>query len=73
MSDLTTEEIKNITDQLVALRKKLLSNGATALNPTAEWSALRKEISLLDKKLNADAKTKRDASAADLKSHDPRP
>jgi hypothetical protein len=66
MSDLTTEEIKNITDQLVALRKKLLSNGATALNPTAEWSALRKEISFLDKKLNADAKTKRDASEAGL-------
>jgi len=66
MSDLTTEEIKTITDQLVSLRKKLLSNGATALNPTAEWSALRKEISFLDKKLNADAKTKRDASEAGL-------
>ena len=59
--DLTIAEIREITEQLIALRKKLLSNGATALSPTAEWSALRKEISLLDKKLNADAKAKRDA------------
>ena len=58
--DLTTTEITEITEKLIALRKKLLSNGSTALNPTAEWSALRKEISLLDKKLNADAKAKRD-------------
>ena len=59
--DLTVDEIREITEQLIALRKKLLSNGSTALSPTAEWSALRKEISLLDKKLNADAKAKRDA------------
>ena len=58
MSDLTTAEIKKITDHLVALRKKLLSNGATALTPTAEWTALRKEIALLNRKLNADAAAK---------------
>jgi hypothetical protein len=73
MSDLTTTEIKKITDQLVALRKKLLSNGVTALNPTAEWSALRKEIALLNKKLNADMAAKRHASEVKLEPADPNP
>ena len=65
MSGLTPEQIKKITDELVVLRKELLSNGATALNPTAEWTALRKEIALLNKKLNIDEKSKRDASEAE--------
>jgi hypothetical protein len=30
------------------------------LTPTAEWAALRKEIALLNKALNADAAAKRD-------------
>jgi hypothetical protein len=59
--DLTTAEIKKITDQLVTLREKLRLHGATALTPTAEWTALRKEIALLNKNLNADAAAKRDA------------
>jgi hypothetical protein len=50
--DLTTDEIKKITDELVVLREKLRLNGATALTPTAEWTALRKEIALLNKNLN---------------------
>jgi hypothetical protein len=58
VSDLSTAEIQRITDELVALRKKLLDNGATALNPTNEWSALRKEIAALNKQLSADAKSK---------------
>jgi hypothetical protein len=73
MNDLTTAGIKKVTDQLVALRKKLLSNGTTALNPTPEWTALRKEIALLNKKLNADAAAKRDASEVELKPDDPHP
>ena len=59
MDDLTTVEINKITDQLAALRSKLRLNGATALTPTPEWTALRKEIALLNKKLNADAAAKR--------------
>ena len=68
--DLTTVEIKKITDELVTLRETLRLNGATALTPTAEWTALRKEIALLNKTLNADAAAKRDVSEAALKSHD---
>ena len=60
--DLTTLEIQKITDELVVLREKLRSNGATALTPTADWTALRKEIALLNKTLNADATAKRDAA-----------
>jgi hypothetical protein len=71
--DLTTAQIEKITDQLVALRKTLLSNGATALNPTAEWTALRKEISLLNKKLNADAKAKLSAKELELGPDDSMP
>jgi hypothetical protein len=63
--DLTTVEIKKITDELVALREKLRLNGATALTPTPAWSALRKEIALLNKSLNADAAAKLDALDTD--------
>jgi hypothetical protein len=71
--DLTTVEINKITDQLVALREKLRLNGATALTPTAEWTALRKEIALLNKKLNADAAAKLDAREVALQPDDPAP
>jgi hypothetical protein len=73
MKDLTAAEIKKITDQLVALRQKLLSDGTTALNPTPEWTALRKEIALLNKKLNADTAAKRGAAEAALQTDGPRP
>jgi hypothetical protein len=62
--DLTTAEINAITEQLVVLREKLRSNGATALTPTAEWTALRSEIALLNKNLNADAAAKLEQSRA---------
>ena len=71
--DLTTAEIKKITDELVTLREKLRVNGATALTPTAEWTALRKEIALLNKNLNADAAAKQDARDVALQPHDPGP
>lgn len=71
--DLTIAEIKKITDQLVAVREKLRITGATALSPTAEWAALRKEIVLLNKTLNADAAAKRDAGQVELTPDDPRP
>jgi hypothetical protein len=56
--DLTTIEIKEITDRLLTLREKLRANGATALTPTPAWDALRKEVALLNKNLNADAAAK---------------
>jgi len=67
MIDLTVEEIKKLTDQLAALRVKILETGATVLSPTTEWDRLRKEIALLNKKLNADTVSKKkalDAAAA---------
>jgi hypothetical protein len=39
------------TVKLVELREKLRANGATALTPTPEWVALRKEVVLLKGKL----------------------
>lgn len=63
MSELTAVEIKKITDELGTLREKLRSNGATALSPTPEWVALRKEIAVLNKTLNADATAKKAAQA----------
>lgn len=58
MADLTTDEINKITDELVTLRKKIQATGATVLSPTPVWDGLRKEIALLNKKLNADTKAK---------------
>ncbi len=66
MSDLTTAQIEKITNELVELREKLRSNGATALTPTPEWTALRKEVAALNKKLNVDAAAKQDARDAAL-------
>lgn len=71
MSNLTTAEIKAITDQLIVLREKLHGNGATALTPTAEWSALRKEVAALNKKLNVDAAAKEAAAKAALQPNGP--
>jgi hypothetical protein len=56
--DLTTLEIKGLTDQLEALRELIKDTGATVLTPTKEWDRLRKEIALLNKKLNADTAAK---------------
>jgi|WetSurMetagenome_2_1015567.scaffolds.fasta_scaffold1744519_1 hypothetical protein len=62
--ELTKVEIQTITDELVALRKKILDTGATVLSPTPEWDRLRKEIALLNKTLNADTAAKLKASRA---------
>ena len=56
--NLTTIDIKTITDKLVVLREELRSNGATALTPNAEWARLRSEIVSLNKTLNADTAAK---------------
>ena len=62
--DLTTVEIKKITDELVTLREKIRDTEATVLRPTPEWDKLRKEIALLNKQLNADTAAKRSAREA---------
>ena len=62
MSSLTTAQIAEITDHLVELRKELIAHGDTALNPTTQSTALRKQFAQLNRKLNADAAAKRDAS-----------
>jgi hypothetical protein len=64
MADLTADQIKKIVDELADLRTKLRDNGATALSPTPEWNALRKEVALLNKKLNADVASKEKARQA---------
>jgi len=64
MAGLTTAEIDKINEELEALRRKLRDNGATALNPTVEWSVLRKEVGVLNKKLNADVAAKKLAAKA---------
>jgi hypothetical protein len=64
MAGLTTAEIDKINVELEALRRKLRDNGATALNPTVEWSVLRKEVGVLNKKLNADTAAKKLAAKA---------
>ena len=60
--DLSTVEIKAITDKLVDLREKLRATGRSALTPTPEWNVLRKEVAALNKILNADAAVKTKAA-----------
>lgn len=62
--DLTDEEIQKINDELVDLRKKIQATGATVLSPTPAWDALRKNIAALNKRLNADTKSKDKAREA---------
>lgn len=61
MAELTEAEIATITKELVSLRKKIQETGATVLSPTPVWNTLRKEIALLNKKLNADTTAKKAA------------
>ncbi len=61
MAELTDAEIATITKELVSLRKKIQETGATVLSPTPVWNTLRKEIALLNKKLNADTTAKKAA------------
>ncbi len=51
MNDPKTEQRRLYTEQLEVVRAKLRATGATVLSPTAEWSALRKEMVELNKKL----------------------
>jgi hypothetical protein len=51
MSDAKSEVTKTIAEQLEDARVKLRATGATVLSPTAEWTALQKEIVTLKRKL----------------------
>ena len=45
------EEHKQISDRLALVRTQLRETGATAITPTPEWAALRKEMMVLVRKL----------------------
>lgn len=51
MTDAHSDEHKLVAEQLEIARTKLRATGATVLSPTAEWSALQKEIVTLKRKL----------------------
>lgn len=51
MNDAKAEERRLTTEQLEVVRAKLRATGATVLSPTAEWTALRKEMLELNRKL----------------------
>jgi hypothetical protein len=45
------EERRQLSERMEVLRAQLRATGATVLSPTAEWSALRKEMQVLARKL----------------------
>ena len=51
MNDAKVEERKIAADRLEIVRAQLRATGATVLTPTAEWTALRKEMLELNRKL----------------------
>ena len=51
MTETKDEERRSLTEQLETVRAKLRATGATVLSPTAEWTALRKEMLELSRKL----------------------
>jgi len=51
MSDVSTDQRKIATERLEVVRAQLKATGATVLSPTAEWTALRKEMLELNRKL----------------------
>jgi hypothetical protein len=51
MTEVKEEERRLLTEQLETVRAKLRATGATVLSPTAEWTALRKEMLELNRKL----------------------
>jgi hypothetical protein len=51
MSDTKAEDRKVVEERLEVVRAKLRATGATVLSPTAEWTALRKEMLELNRKL----------------------
>jgi len=51
MNDAKVEQRKLVAEQLEVVRAKLRATGATVLSPTVEWTALRKEMLELTRKL----------------------
>lgn len=51
MSEAKLQERKLVSERLEIARAKLRATGASVLSPTAEWSALQKEIVVLKRKL----------------------
>jgi hypothetical protein len=51
MEDVKSQQRKQVSEQLEVVRAKLRATGATVLSPTAEWTALRKELLELNRKL----------------------
>ncbi len=51
MTDTKTEERARVAEQLEVVRAKLRATGATVLSPTEEWTALRKQMLELARKL----------------------
>jgi hypothetical protein len=51
MTDVKATERRIVEEKLVVVRAKLRATGATVLTPTAEWTALRKEMLELNRKL----------------------
>jgi hypothetical protein len=51
MTDVKSAERRVVEEKLAIVRAKLQATGATVLTPTAEWTALRKEMLLLNRKL----------------------
>ena len=51
MNDTKAAERRLVAEQLEIVRAKLQATGATVLSPTAEWTALRKEMLELNRKL----------------------
>jgi hypothetical protein len=51
MTDAKAAERRIVEEKLEVVRAKLRATGATVLTPTAEWTALRKEMLELNRKL----------------------
>jgi hypothetical protein len=51
MTKSTPEERQLITERLAVVRDQLRATGVTVLAPTAQWTALHKEMLVLARKL----------------------
>ena len=51
MDEAKVEERRLVAARLEIVRGELLATGATVLSPTAEWTALRREMLDLNKQL----------------------
>ncbi len=51
MDETKTEERRQVAEELEIVRAKLRATGATVLSPTTEWTALRKQMLVLTRKL----------------------